>query len=50
MPDLPDYKVMYAVLCAALSDGIDLIAQNRVTEAVDLMQRELLRAEDIGIE
>ena len=46
---MPDYPKMYAILCAAASEAIDLIAGRKQDEAVNLLQSALLTAEDLYI-
>ena len=44
-----DYPHMYAILCAAASNAIDLIAGGKNAEAVNLLQNALSEAEDLYI-
>ena len=47
---MPDYKRMYAILCAAASEALDLLPDlpfNR--EGRELLQKALLEAEEIYI-
>jgi len=46
---MPDYPHMYAILCAAASNAIDLIAGGKNAEAVNLLQSALSEAEDLYI-
>lgn len=46
---MPDYAKMYAILCAAASDAIDLIADGKSESAVKLLQSALTSAEDLYI-
>ena len=46
---MPDYPHMYAILCAAASDAIDLIADGKSESAVNLLQSALTSAEDLYI-
>ena len=46
---MPDYPKMYAILCAAASEAIDLLAEGKQAEAVNLLQSALLTAEDLYI-
>lgn len=47
---MPDYEKMYAILCAAGSEALDLLpdtAENR--EGREVLQRALYRAEEMYI-
>ena len=44
---MPDYQKMYALLCGAASDAIDLIAEGRAEQASRLLQAALLDAEEL---
>ena len=46
---MPDYPKMYAILCAAASEAIDLLAEGEQAEAVNLLQSALSEAEDLYI-
>jgi len=46
---MPDYAHMYAILCAAASDAIDLIEGGKHAAAVNLLQTALSEAEDLYI-
>ena len=50
MNDLPIYARMYAMLCVAASDAIDLIDAGNVPEARSLLEKTLDEAEDLYIE
>ena len=38
---------MYAILCGGCSDAADLLYEGRLREAVDLLQQNLLSAEEL---
>ena len=44
------YRKMYAILCAAASDAIDLLDEEKNREARQLLQSALLKAEEIYLE
>ena len=46
---MPNYHKMYAILCAAASEAIDLLAEGEQAEAVNLLQSALSEAEDLYI-
>ena len=47
---MPDYKRMYAILCAAASEALDLLPElPENAEGRALLQKALLEAEDIYI-
>ena len=45
-----DYQKMYAIVCAAASDAIDLMDRGDTTQARELLARALLRAEEIYLD
>ena len=47
---MPDYQKMYALLCGAASDAVDLIEQGEDRKASALLREALLKAEDMYIE
>ena len=47
---MPDYPKMYALLCGAASDAIDLIGAGRAEQAMQLLQSALLEAEELYVE
>ena len=48
---MTDYPKMYAILCAAASEAVDLIERAHAPERAALLLREaLLRAEELYIE
>jgi hypothetical protein len=47
--EMPDYPKMYAILCAAASEAIDLLAEGKQAEAMNLLQSALSEAEDLYI-
>ena len=49
MNDSPIHARMYAVLCAAAADAIDLIDTGNVPEARSLLEKALGEAEDLYI-
>lgn len=46
---MPDYPKMYAILCAAASDAIDLIEAGSPASAAEKLQAALLKAEELYI-
>lgn len=46
---MPDYSKMYAILCAAASEAIDLIQAGKPARAAENLQQALLTAEDLYI-
>ena len=46
---MPDYPKMYAILCAAASEAIDLIAAGSTAQAAEELQRALLTAEELYV-
>ena len=47
---MPDYKKMYALLCAAASEALDLLPETEETRAGrDALQDALLQAEEMYI-
>ena len=48
---MPDYKKMYALLCGAIDDAIDLLEQIPEAEEISqALQDALFKAEEIYIE
>ena len=47
---MDSYRKMYAILCAAASDAIDLLDEEKNREARQLLQGALLKAEEIYLE
>ena len=47
---MPDYQKMYALLCGAASDAVDLIERGESIKAAALLREALLKAEDMYIE
>ena len=48
---MTNYKAMYSVLSAAMSDALDSLKQTQWTsEAIDIMSAALSKAEEIYIE
>lgn len=41
---------MYAIVCGAASDAIDLMQEDKVQEAINLLGEMLQRAEDLYLE
>lgn len=41
---------MYAIVCGAASDAIDLMQEDRVQDAINLLGEMLRRAEDLYLE
>ena len=46
---MPDYAKMYATLCAAASEAIDLINAGNTAQAAEDLQKALLDAEELYI-
>jgi hypothetical protein len=46
---MPDYAKMYALLCGAASEAIDLIESNNPAGAAALLRRALLEAEEFYV-
>ena len=47
---MPDYEKMYALLCTAASEALDLLPETEETRAGrDMLQDALLRAEEMYI-
>ncbi len=48
---MPDYKKMYAILCGAASDAIDLLADAKNSERAKAeLLRALLQAEELYLD
>lgn len=47
---MANYPKMYAILCAAASDAIDLLDEGNIREARQLLQSALLEAEALYLE
>lgn len=46
---MEDYRKMYAILCAAASEALDLLETGHTEQAAALLQNALLRAEELYI-
>ena len=46
---MPDYRKMYAILCAAASDAVDLLREGRQASAEETLLAALSRAEELYI-
>ena len=46
---MPDYPKMYALVCAAASEAIDLIEAGDAAAAADALQRALYQAEELYV-
>jgi len=46
--DMQDYQQNYEILCAAVSDAIELIQENESERAKALLERILDRAQDLS--
>ncbi len=46
---MPDYPKMYAILCAAASEAIDLIEAGSSASAAEKLQADLLKAEELYV-
>lgn len=44
-----NYQTMYAILCGAISDAIDVIEKNNAIEAQFIMQNAILQTEEMYI-
>ena len=47
---MPNYQKMYALLCGAASDAVDLIERGESIKASALLREALLKTEDMYIE
>ena len=45
--DITLYQKMYAIICAAASDAVDLLSQKNPLQAKFLLEQALLRAEEL---
>ncbi len=48
--EMPDWFRMYAILCAAASEALDLLAQKREAQAADVLAQALSEAEELYID
>ena len=46
---MPDYPKMYAILCSAASEAIDLIEAGNAPEAAEKLQKALLYDEELYV-
>ncbi len=44
------YEKMYAILCGAASDAMDLLQNGETEDALNLLKETLLRTEEIYVE
>ena len=46
---MPDYPKMYAILCAAASEAVDLIEAGKTESAAILLKNKLQEAEELYV-
>lgn len=44
------YETMYAILCGAASDALDLLESGQTQDAINLLGEMLLKTEDLYVE